>query len=171
MKYVSYMPSRSWSRGSYDWLLGPGPRWLHCLLAQMPGESWFTLMPPFSSPFGCGPGEDIARLTRVDSHASGVLVEQAGNDIDLGLQGRQGLEARAELHCVSGTLGPPVRVVDAAAHEQGRESLGARSRQSPATGGVPQTGTDSSHGRAIVTPTPRRNVRRDACCSPAESFS
>src|SRR5918998_1543330 len=31
----------------------------------------------------------------------------------------------------------------------------------PFTGGLPQTGTDSSHGRAIVTPTPRRNVRRE----------
>src|SRR5206468_2131524 len=29
---------------------------------------------------------------------------------------------------------------------------------SPATVGAPQTGTDSSHGSAIVTPTPRRNV-------------
>src|SRR5262245_52182105 len=31
----------------------------------------------------------------------------------------------------------------------------------PVMGAVPQTGTDSNHGRAIVTPTPRRNVRRE----------
>src|SRR5262245_47015233 len=30
-----------------------------------------------------------------------------------------------------------------------------------ATGLAPHTGTDSSHGRAIVTPTPRRNARRE----------
>src|SRR5436190_7763027 len=28
-------------------------------------------------------------------------------------------------------------------------------------GSAPQTGIDSSHGRAIATPTPRRNVRRE----------
>src|SRR5205085_905281 len=29
----------------------------------------------------------------------------------------------------------------------------------------PQTGDDSSHGRAIDTPTPRRNVRRERGCT------
>src|SRR4051794_5679094 len=44
-------------------------------------------------------------------------------------------------------------------------------RQANRTGGgepsrvsSPQTGTDSSHGRATDTPTPRRNVRRDKGC-------
>src|SRR5262245_29006631 len=32
-----------------------------------------------------------------------------------------------------------------------------------ATVSAPQTGTDSSHGSAIVTPTPRRKVRREFC--------
>src|SRR5438552_3358486 len=36
--------------------------------------------------------------------------------------------------------------------------LDAASRAGPA----PQTGIDSSHGSAIATPTPRRNVRREA---------
>src|SRR5262245_9028750 len=31
-------------------------------------------------------------------------------------------------------------------------------------GSSPQTGSDSSQGRAIVTPTPRRNVRRENRC-------
>src|SRR5262249_15522717 len=31
----------------------------------------------------------------------------------------------------------------------------------PVTVALPHTGTDSSHGRAIVTPTRRRNVRRE----------
>src|SRR5438876_332167 len=30
-------------------------------------------------------------------------------------------------------------------------------------GSMPQTGIDSSHGRAIATPTPRRNLRREVC--------
>src|SRR5947209_2729458 len=40
--------------------------------------------------------------------------------------------------------------------------FGQGSGTSPATVAEPQTGTDSSQGRAMVTPTPRRNVRRDA---------
>src|SRR5207248_4183811 len=39
--------------------------------------------------------------------------------------------------------------------------LGAAAGASPSIVGAPQTGSDSSHGRAIVTPAPRRNVRRE----------
>src|SRR3954467_8601350 len=39
--------------------------------------------------------------------------------------------------------------------------LGHANGTPAATGVAPQTGTDSSHGSAMVTPTPRRNVRRD----------
>ena len=52
--------------------------------------------------------------------------------------------------------------VDAAAHEQRGEPLRAAARHAPAIAAAPQTGTDSSQGRAIVTPTPRRKVRRVA---------
>src|SRR5262245_33738311 len=39
--------------------------------------------------------------------------------------------------------------------------LGHGAGTPPFGGAEPQTGIDSSHGRAIVTPTPRRNVRRE----------
>src|SRR5262245_58490368 len=38
--------------------------------------------------------------------------------------------------------------------------LGSGASEPFVTVSAPQTGTDSSHGRAIVTPTPRRKVRR-----------
>ena len=45
--------------------------------------------------------------------------------------------------------------------------FGQGAGKSPAIAAPPQTGTDSSQGRAIVTPTPRRNVRRDGWQVPA----
>jgi hypothetical protein len=46
--------------------------------------------------------------------------------------------------------------------------FGHAAGESPVMGAAPQTGTDSSHGRAIVTPTPRRNIRRE---TPAVGFA
>ncbi len=85
------------------------------------------LMPPLQlGPFlKRGPREDVAGLARVDADAGRVLVEQAVDDVDLGLQRRQRLQARAQLHVGAGALGPPVRRVDAAAHEQRGEPLRA----------------------------------------------
>src|SRR5271168_2639336 len=40
--------------------------------------------------------------------------------------------------------------------------FGQGAGRSPVMVAMPQTGTDSSHGNAIVTPAPFRNVRRDA---------
>src|SRR5262245_56223422 len=39
--------------------------------------------------------------------------------------------------------------------------LGKRCGAPPATGSSPQTGIDSSQGRAMAVPTPRRTVRRE----------
>ncbi len=104
---------------------------LHRLLAQVPGQLLVDTDAPLElGPLlKRGPGEDVAGLARVDSHAGCVLVEQAGNDVDLGLERRQRLKARAELHRVAGTLGPPVRRVDTTAHEQRGEPLRARRGQ------------------------------------------
>ena len=43
-------------------------------------------------------GEDVAGLAGVDADAGRVLVEQAGDDVELGLERRQRLEALAQLH-------------------------------------------------------------------------
>ena len=144
------------------------------LLAQVPGELLVDTDAPFQlGPLlKRGPREDVARLARVDSHARGVLVEQAGNDIDLGLQaatrargkGRAPSCRRHPWPTSSSWLTP--QPMNKAANR-----FGQGAGRSPAIAAAPQTGTDSSHGRAIVTPTPLRNVRRDACCPPAESFS
>ncbi len=79
----------------------------------------------------------------------------------------QRLEALAELHVRALALGPPVIAVDAVAHEHHGKALreraccAARRRRCRRGRASPQTGSDSSHGSAIVTPTPRRNVRRE----------
>ena len=112
-------------------------------------------------------GEDVAGLPGVDADAGRRLVEQAVDDVHLGLERRQRLEALAQLHLGAGALGPPVVAVDAVAHEQHGEPLGERRAATPRTAVArrPSAGSDSSQGRAIVTPTPRRNVRRET--SPA----
>ena len=49
--------------------------------------------------------------------------------------------------------------------------LGNGAGSPPVAAMAPQTGTDSSHGKAIVTPAPRKNVRRDAWWIPARVIS
>ena len=76
----------------------------------------------------------------------------------LGFSGSSGSRRLAELHVGARAFGAPVIRVDAVAHEQDgeplREGAGARWRRAKA-------GSDSSQGRAIVTPAPRRTVRRE----------
>src|SRR5262249_25935528 len=76
---------------------------------------------------GC-PREDVAGLARMDADSRGVLVEQAGDDIQPGPEGRQGLQALAQLHGGAGPFGPPMVRVDAIADEQGGEALGKGGR-------------------------------------------
>ena len=76
--------------------------------------------------------------------------------------GSSGSRLLLELHLGAVALGPPVVAVDAVAHEQHGKALGKRGRGAGRAGGrrsaVAPDGSDSSHGKAIVTPTPRSNV-------------
>ena len=88
----------------------------------------------------------------------GALVEQPVNDVDLVLQRFQRLAASCSASSPSPEpSGAPVILVHAVAHEQHREPF----RERPPRRGGRKAGSDSSHGSAMVTPAPRRTVRRE----------
>ena len=70
-----------------------------------------------------GPGQDIARLPRMNAHTRGVLVEQSRNDIQPRPEGLQRFKALTQLHLRARTLRPPIFGADPIAHEQSREPL------------------------------------------------
>ena len=79
-----------------------------------------------------GPGKDVAGAAGVAAVA--VPVEQAVDDVELFLVGRQRLQARAQFHRRAVALRPPVRRRDAVADEQAGEPL--RRLGWPAGGGI-----------------------------------
>ena len=103
--------------------------------------------------------EDVPRLARMDADPRGLLVEQARDHVQSGLERRQGLEALAQLHVEpeplahqwSGLIPLPMK---SAANRAGKAWA------APAAASPPHTGSDSSQGRAIATPAPRSTVRR-----------
>ena len=135
------------------------------LLAQVPGELLVDADAPLElGPLlKRGPREDVAGLARVDADARGVLVEQAVDDVDLGLRAAPAAPGTGPAPSTSPAplahqfVGLTPQPMNSAANR-----FGQGAGTSPAIAAAPQTGTDSSQGRAIVTPTPRRNVRRDA---------
>ena len=94
-------------------------------------STWSMLTPPVQHGplLQGGPREDVAGLARMDADARGVLVEQAGDDVQPRPERGQRLEALAQLHVGARPLGPPVLGVDAVAHEQGGEALRRRGRR------------------------------------------
>ena len=130
-------------------------------------STWSMLMPPWM----IGPlldrhaGEQVAGLRRMDAHAGGRLVEQAVDDVDLRLERLQRRQDLAELHLGARPFRPPAAGIDAVAHEQHGEALGQPAVVAAEAEPMPKPDSDSSHGKAMVTPAPRRKVRRDNACS------
>ena len=107
-------------------------------------------------------GEQVAGLATVDAADEGFLVVEAAEEQQFFAEGLQRLEHLAELHRLAFALGPPLLAVEAVAGEQAGEAHRRLGAGAVVGCSSPQTGSDSSHGSAIVTPTPRRNVRRES---------
>jgi hypothetical protein len=60
----------------------------------------------------------------VNADAGGGFVEQAVNNVELGLERRERLERFANLHLAAAARGRPVVGVDSAGHEERGEALG-----------------------------------------------
>ena len=97
----------------------------------------------------------------MDADVGRRLVEQTADDVQTLPERHQRLERGAQFHRRARSLGPPVVRVDAVGHEDDGETLGEVFAPAGAAC-APHTGIDSSHGRSMATPAPRRNVRRDA---------
>ena len=74
-----------------------------------------------------GAGEQAARLRGVNTLPGEVLHEQAFDDVDLVLDGRQRLQRAAKFHGIPVAPGIPVILVHTGAHEEHCEALGRRS--------------------------------------------
>ena len=68
-------------------------------------------------------GEQTSGLRGVNALTGGPLVEEAVNHVDLMLQRLERRQGLAELHIGARTLGAPMILVDAIAHEQNRETF------------------------------------------------
>ena len=107
------------------------------------------------------PRQDVAGLAGMDADARRVLVEQARDDVQAGVRsGARGwrlllssMSAPAPFaHQFFGLMPLPMN--------RAANRLGGVAAAVPEAGSLPQTGIDSSQGRAIVTPTPLSKVRR-----------
>ena len=98
----------------------------------------------------------------MDALARGRLVEEAVDDVDLVLERLERLQGFAELHLGARALAPTSgrSLMPLPMNRTAKRFGNAGAASWLRGGGTPQAGSDSSHGRAIVTPTPRRKVRR-----------
>src|SRR5271163_418145 len=127
-------------------------------------SSWSILMPPLSSaPFWRAAPERILPVCPgwIPTPLARLL-KRPETTLILVFSG-----AKGSRHKPSSILSPdPLahQLVGLTPHpmKSAANRLGQAAGKSPAIAVAPHTGTDSSHGSAIVTPAPRRNVRRDA---------
>jgi len=81
----------------------------------------------------------------------GLFVVEPADEEQLFAERRERFENFTQLHSGAFALGPPLAAVEPVAGEEDRE---------PYRRPLAARASDSSHGSAIVTPTPRRKVRR-----------
>ena len=94
----------------------------------------------------------------MDVPLQGLLVVEAADEEHLLAEVVERREHLAQLHVLAFALGPPLLAVEAVAGEEHGQPDGGLARLPVAGGSSPQTGSDSSQGRAIVTPRPRSMV-------------
>ncbi len=108
--------------------------------------------------------EEVAGLRAVDVALQGLGVVQAADEEHLFAKVGQRREHLAELHARAAAARPPLAAVETVAGEEHRQPHGRVGRaggDGRGAGSSPQTRSDSIQGSAMVTPAPRRNVRRE----------
>ena len=110
--------------------------------------------------------EQVAGLRTVDVPLRRLLVVEAADEEQLFAKVVQRVEHFAQLHVVPFAFGPPLLRVKAIAAEKDGQADRRLLIDLAGPASSAQAGSDSSHGKAIVTPRPRkteRRVRRKSC--------